>query len=175
MKKSGFTATLLVLSYLPLQSFAETSWVDNSYANVRSTLHSWSNSIDSWFGTPDPDKPASASLRIMLDNEWNHYDGYSIKPRIRGKIKLPTLKQHLNLVFGDEVMRIWIISPAIKISYTETIKRRYPKIKNTTANRVVTIMLRLRYGGRIRQKNSALKRIWIWESVQERIFLFVPK
>ncbi len=30
MKKSGFTATLLVLSYLPLQSFAETSWVDNS-------------------------------------------------------------------------------------------------------------------------------------------------
>ena len=102
MKKSGFTATLLVLSYLPLQSFAETSWVDNSYANVRSTLHSWSNSIDSWFGTPDPDKPASASLRIMLDNEWNHYDGYSIKPRIRGKIKLPTLKQHLNLVFGDE-------------------------------------------------------------------------
>ena len=26
MKKSGFTATLLVLSYLPLQSFAETLW-----------------------------------------------------------------------------------------------------------------------------------------------------
>ncbi|AUI66655.1 hypothetical protein C5N92_10855 [Glaesserella australis] len=81
---------------------ANTTWVDKQHISIKETLHHWSNQIDHWLGTPDPSKPASASIRIMLDNEWNHYDGYSIKPRVRGKIKLPTLKQHLSLVFGDE-------------------------------------------------------------------------
>lgn len=77
-------------------------WVDQQHANVKGTLHSWSNTIDDWVGTPDPNKPATANLRIMLDNEWNRYDGYSIKPRVRAKIKLPALKRHLSVVMGDE-------------------------------------------------------------------------
>ena len=28
----------------------------------------------------------------MVDNYWNEYDNFEIKPRIRGKIKLPTLE-----------------------------------------------------------------------------------
>ncbi|HBO38626.1 MAG TPA: hypothetical protein DD638_08160, partial [Pasteurellaceae bacterium] len=30
------------------------------------------------------------------------YDKFSAKPRVRGKIRLPALKKHLSLVFGDE-------------------------------------------------------------------------
>ena len=32
----------------------------------------------------------------MIDNYWNEYDNYEIKPRIRGKIKLPTLEKRLS-------------------------------------------------------------------------------
>ena len=48
--------------------------------------------IDNWFGEVDPQKPASATIRVMIDNYWNEYDNFEIKPRIRGKIKLPTLE-----------------------------------------------------------------------------------
>lgn len=78
------------------------TWADKQHHNIKSTLHSWSNKIDSWIDEPDPNKPASANLRIMFDNEWNHYDGYSIKPRVRAKIKLPALKRKFSVVIGDE-------------------------------------------------------------------------
>lgn len=93
---------VIALSISPALTYAEENWVDTQHKSIRQTLSDWSNEIDSWFGTPDPRNPASANLRIMLDSEWNRYDGYSIKPRIRGKIKLPTLKQHVSVVFGDE-------------------------------------------------------------------------
>lgn len=98
-----FSLPLFILvGYFPFSAAAGSTWIDQQHANVRSVLHNWSNNIDDWIGTPDPNEPASANLRVMLDNEWNHYDGYSIKPRIRGKIRLPTLKKHLSVVFGDE-------------------------------------------------------------------------
>lgn len=96
------TSALPVLANSPDTSAEQPNWADNQHKTIRTTLHNWSNEINSWLGTPDPDKPASASLRVMLDQEWNRYDGYSFKPRVRGKIKLPVLKDHLNLVFGDE-------------------------------------------------------------------------
>lgn len=80
----------------------ETEWVDSQHTAVKSRLHSWSNNINDWLGETDPSKPATASLRVMLDSQWNRYDGFSIKPRVRGKIKLPVLKKHLNVVFGDD-------------------------------------------------------------------------
>ncbi|MGQ8071410.1 hypothetical protein ACUTCD_13260, partial [Acinetobacter baumannii] len=43
-----------------------------------------------------------ATIRVMIDNYWNEYDNYEIKPRIRGKIKLPTLEKRLSVVFGDD-------------------------------------------------------------------------
>lgn len=90
---------------LPFSAMAQNSdntWIDKQHQKVKTTLHSWSNNINEWFGEPDPNDPASASLRVMLDSDWNRYDGFSIKPRVRGKIKLPVLKEHLNLVFGDD-------------------------------------------------------------------------
>ncbi|MGX2975386.1 hypothetical protein ACWIUH_10600 [Ursidibacter arcticus] len=97
-------SVISILSSLPVLSWAETeqSMVDKQHSNVKSTLHLWANSIDNWLGEPDPNKPASATLRIMLDNQWNRYDGYSIKPRVRAKVRLPALKKRLSVVIGDE-------------------------------------------------------------------------
>lgn len=78
------------------------TWIDKQHSEVKDKLHQWSNVIDRWIDDPDPSKPASANLRLMLDNEWNRYDGYSIKPRIRAKIRLPALKRRFSLVIGDE-------------------------------------------------------------------------
>ncbi|WP_439257040.1 hypothetical protein [Lonepinella sp. BR2271] len=101
-----YVAPLLLLSLTGQVWAAETesdeNWVDSSHKTVRQYLKAWSNDIDSWFGDTDPNNPSSATLRLMLDNRWNRYDGYSIKPRVRGKIKLPTLKRRWSLVFGDE-------------------------------------------------------------------------
>ena len=97
-------SAISLLVILPSTLWAETNQTlfDKQHANVKSTLHSWSNIIDDWLGDPDPNNPASANIRIMLDNQWNRYDGYSIKPRIRAKIRLPTLKKRLSVVIGDE-------------------------------------------------------------------------
>lgn len=103
MKPYWLTAT--ILSFISLPTLAEETWVDQQHSNIKTNLKHWSHNIDSWIGETDPNRPASASLRVMLDNEWNRYDGYSIKPRIRAKIKLPALKHYLknwSLVLGDE-------------------------------------------------------------------------
>ncbi|MGQ0286314.1 hypothetical protein ACT2CV_03790 [Pasteurellaceae bacterium 22721_9_1] len=92
----------IVVFLLPTMALANDTVVDQQHAKVKETLHSWSNTIDDWVGTPDPNKPASANLRLMLDSAWNHYDGYSIKPRVRAKIRLPALKKHISVVMGDE-------------------------------------------------------------------------
>ena len=106
MKKSHLLTASVFVGLLPsLGVWAEEqekTWVDAQHKEIHTTLHSWANTIDEWVGEPDPNQPTTASLRIMLDSQWNHYDGFSTKPRIRGKIRLPTLKKHLSLVFGDE-------------------------------------------------------------------------
>lgn len=110
MQKTLFPISLAILS-IPVSALAEEpsslepveqTWADEQHQEVKDTLHNWANIIDEWIGEADPKNPASAGLRIMLDNEWNRYDKYSIKPRVRGKIRLPALKKHLSLVFGDE-------------------------------------------------------------------------
>lgn len=80
----------------------ENTWADQQRSSIRSKLHDWSNGINDWLGETDPNKPASTSLRVMLDNQWNKHDRFSYKPRVRGKIRLPVLKKHVSVVFGDE-------------------------------------------------------------------------
>ena len=58
--------------------------------------------MDNWFGETDPKKPATATLRVLVDNRWNKHDEYDVKPRIRGRVKLPTLEHKLSVVFGDD-------------------------------------------------------------------------
>ena len=68
--------------------------------------------MDGWFGTPDPNKPASAALRIMFDTEWNKYDDFSVKPRVRGRLKLPVLENKLSVVFGDDSLENELSDPS---------------------------------------------------------------
>lgn len=106
---------LLLCTLLPITAFAadtppaediqpadNNTWIDQQHGGIKNTLNRWSHGIDGWFGETDPDKPASANLRIMLDTEWNKYDEFSVTPRIRGRLKLPVLQQKLNVVFGDD-------------------------------------------------------------------------
>lgn len=86
----------------PMSETEEKTWVDRKQRDIRNWADRTSVKIDDWFGDVDPDKPASATIRFMLDNYWNEYDGYEVKPRIRGKIKLPTLEKRFSLVFGDD-------------------------------------------------------------------------
>ncbi|EEH69718.1 MULTISPECIES: hypothetical protein [Acinetobacter] len=86
----------------PIKETEDKTWVDKQQRYIREWADRTSVKIDNWFGEIDPDRPASATIRVMLDNYWNEYDNYEVKPRIRGKIKLPTLEKRLSLVFGDD-------------------------------------------------------------------------
>ncbi|VEI31524.1 outer membrane protein [Haemophilus parainfluenzae] len=105
MKKFNLLMTCLCMTQIPQLAQAEereNTWVDKQHINVKTTLNSWAQNIDSWISDPDVDHPARARLRVMMDSQWNHYDHFSFKPRVRGKIRLPSLKKRLSLVFGDE-------------------------------------------------------------------------
>lgn len=78
------------------------TWLDRKQFVIRNWADRTSHKIDNWFGDTDPTKPASATLRLIVDNNWNKYDNYEIEPRIRGKIDLPTLERKFSLVFGDD-------------------------------------------------------------------------
>ena len=78
------------------------TWLDRKQKQIRNWADDTSQSIDGWFGDKETDTPASATLRVLIDNRWNKYDEYDVKPRIRGKISLPNLEKKLSLVFGDD-------------------------------------------------------------------------
>lgn len=78
------------------------TWADKRHERFRQYLQQRAHKMDDWFGQPDPGKPARASIRIMADTTWDEHNDIEIKPRIRGKIKLPTLEKRLSLVFGDD-------------------------------------------------------------------------
>jgi len=86
----------------PVEFTEDLTWVDQKQRSMSNWVDRTAVKIDSWFGKTDPEKPASATLRVLVDNRWNKYDGYDVNPRIRGKIKLPTLENRLSVVFGDD-------------------------------------------------------------------------
>lgn len=86
----------------PVEFTEDLTWADQKQKSVSNWVDRTANRIDSWFGETDPNKPASATLRVLMDNSWDKYNGYEISPRIRGKIKLPTLQHRLSVVFGDD-------------------------------------------------------------------------
>ncbi|AHG78460.1 hypothetical protein [Mannheimia varigena] len=93
---------LFVLTPVLAVANENTTWVDKQHETASTTLDRWANNINDWLGDADPDKPGTASLRVMLDSRWDKHDKFTVKPRVRGKIKLPVLKKHLNVVFGDD-------------------------------------------------------------------------
>ncbi len=86
----------------PVSVTENSTWIDQKQLGIRNWADRTAVRIDNWFGETNPEKPATASLRVLVDNSWNEYDGYEVKPRIRGRIKLPTLEKKLSLVFGDD-------------------------------------------------------------------------
>ncbi|XID74693.1 hypothetical protein ACF3NA_09275 [Alkanindiges sp. WGS2144] len=86
----------------PEEETRDSTWADERHNRLREYLKQQAERIDDWFGEPDPLKPARASIRILLDSNWDKYDDVEVKPRIRGKIKLPTLEKRFSLVFGDD-------------------------------------------------------------------------
>lgn len=84
------------------ESPIEQNWLDDKHQQLGNWLQRQAGTIDNWFGKSDPSQPAKASLRVMVDTTWNEYDGTAIKPRVRGRVKLPTLEQRLSVVFGDD-------------------------------------------------------------------------
>ena len=59
------------------------SWTDKQQKKVRQWADHTAVKMDNWFGKSEPEKPANAILRVILDNSWDKHDGYEIKPRIR--------------------------------------------------------------------------------------------
>ncbi|QLB43981.1 hypothetical protein [Mannheimia pernigra] len=100
--KTKYLVSLLALAPVFATAQNNTTWIDKQHTKASNTLDHWANNINSWLGDADPDKPGTASLRLILDSSWNKFDKFSAKPRVRGKIKLPVLKKHLNVVFGDD-------------------------------------------------------------------------
>lgn len=78
------------------------TWIDHTRDDTKNWLNRTAHRIDGWFGTTNPNEPARASIRVMLDTHHNRYDGTSVKPRIRGRIQLPTLERRLSVMIGDD-------------------------------------------------------------------------
>lgn len=87
-----------------IEDTKDRTWWDRKQYQFKYKLQNYAHHIDDWFGQPDPDQPAYANLRIIMDTRWDKYDDFSIKPRIRGKLKLPTLENRWSVVFGDDAL-----------------------------------------------------------------------
>ena len=88
--------------YAPTEQTENLSWVDRRQKSIRNWADRTAERIDGWFGENHEDEKAKATLRVIFDNNWNKYDQYEVKPRIRGKIDLPTLERKFSVVFGDD-------------------------------------------------------------------------
>lgn len=82
----------------------DNTWIDRGRQKTKKVLSSTINHIDDWFGEPDANKPAKASIRVMVDTRWNRFDGTTVSPRIRAKVRLPTLENRLSVLVGDEIL-----------------------------------------------------------------------
>ena len=78
----------------PTDATEDQTWADKKQKKISNWADRTANKMDNWFGKTDPAHPASATLRIIVDNQWNKHDGYDVNPRIRGKVKLPTLEKY---------------------------------------------------------------------------------
>lgn len=80
----------------------EKNWLDRQHTSAKQALQEAANDMNAWFDPSDTSHRAKATVRVIIDNHWDKHQGYSIKPRIRGQLKLPALEERLHVVFGDE-------------------------------------------------------------------------
>ncbi|PJO85917.1 hypothetical protein, partial [Salmonella enterica] len=68
---------------------------------------------------------------------YNEYDGTTVKPRIRGRIKLPTLENRLSVMIGDDDLDLeqggGIYNDGRAVTYGDsTFDRRQSREDNTS-------------------------------------------
>lgn len=80
----------------------DTNWLEQKRKHTKAWLGRTAHKMDDWFGTPNPAKSATASLRVMIDVYDNKYDGTTLKPKLRGRLRLPTLEDRLSVIIGDD-------------------------------------------------------------------------
>lgn len=101
MLKSVITISLCCITNVAYASEHD-GWVDKKHHQTSEKIDHLADKMDDWFGESNPDHQASATLRVMVDTTWNKHDGLKIEPRVRGRVKLPTLEKKMSVVFGDD-------------------------------------------------------------------------
>lgn len=86
----------------PAPTADDPHWLDQQQKSTKAWLDRTAHKMNDWFGTPNTDKPASASLRVMIDIHSDKYGGLNLKPKLRGRLKLPTLEDRLSVIVGDD-------------------------------------------------------------------------
>lgn len=92
----------LTTTHAALATPTDPNWIDHTHQTTSEKIDHLANNMNNWFGSSTEDQPADATLRIIFDTSWDKYDGTSFHPKIRGRLRLPTLENKLSLIFGDD-------------------------------------------------------------------------
>lgn len=120
----------------------QAGWVDKNHQNFQDWLQDSADDIDGWFGEKRSKQSARASLRVMVDTTWNEYDTTKIKPRVRGRIKLPTLEDRFSVVFGDDSLDYEAYDGALNDDRTvapNTDERRFDRRQTRQSNSALAL------------------------------------
>lgn len=84
-------------------------WVDDTQHYISEKLDQNARHLDARFISEGDDsscqnikQTGTANLRLLVDSHWNKYAGFNTNVRLRGRLHLPHLNCHVNIVFGDD-------------------------------------------------------------------------
>ncbi|MDJ0877927.1 MAG: hypothetical protein QNI86_04910 [Halieaceae bacterium] len=102
---------LILAMLLPLPALADTqeppeeeeSWVDSRYETVSKRADDLAIWVDNFFGHPrEVEDEARSQIRIRPQVEWDEQDGWDVKLRATGRLRLPRTSDRLSLVFTSQ-------------------------------------------------------------------------
>lgn len=82
----------------------DTSWVDQTHANMSTALCRQVNKIDNFFGDIETNKHARSFVLVRLGYQWEQLDESSseFQPSVKARVRLPNISKHLNLLISDD-------------------------------------------------------------------------
>lgn len=87
---------------LPEQGL-DPNWLDHGQLYIANSSDEMAEWLDHFFGVRSSDlESADSTLRLIIDNDWEEYEGVSTDVRLRGKVHLPRIDERLSLVITDE-------------------------------------------------------------------------